>query len=76
MGLAGDHLALGLARGGLELLALPLDPRQALDDREPDLVVVEALGCGDAHASERRVDADVQVLDVLVDDVDVDARGR
>ena len=30
--LAGDHLALGLPLGGLELVALLLDPRQPLDD--------------------------------------------
>ena len=39
-------------------------------------VVVEPLRRGDPDAAERRVDADVQVLDVLVDDVDVDAARR
>jgi hypothetical protein len=57
----------------LELLALTLDPRQPLDDSKTHLIVVESLGRSNAHATHRRVDTDVQVLDVLVDDVDVDA---
>ena len=44
-----------------------------LDHGQPHLVVVEALGRGHAHASHRRVDPDVEVLDVLVDDIDIDA---
>ena len=72
MGFSGDHLAFGLAGGVLELLLLLLDPRQALDDSEPYPVLAEVPGRGDADPADRRVDADVQVLDVLVDDLDVD----
>ena len=44
VGLAGDHLSRRLAGGRPELFALPLDPRQALDDGQADLLLVEALG--------------------------------
>ena len=65
-----------LAVGVLQLLALALDPGQPLDDGQADVLVVEASRRGDADPAERRVDADVQVLDVLVDDIDVDAARR
>jgi hypothetical protein len=44
VGLAGDHFALGLALGGLELLASALDPREPLDDGDSHRVVVEGVG--------------------------------
>ena len=72
MGFSGDHLAFGLAGRVLELLLLLLDPRQALDDSEAHPVLAEVPGSGDTDPAGRRVDADVQVLDVLVDNLDVD----
>jgi hypothetical protein len=72
MRLAGDHLADALALGDLQLVALAPDPREAANHRETDLVVAEASGCRDAYAPQGWVYADVQVLDVLIDDVDVD----
>ena len=72
VGLAADHLALRLTRRVLELLPLLLDPGQALNDREPYPVIGEPSRCRHPDPAFRWVDADVQVLDVPVDDLDVD----
>jgi len=71
-----DHLSFGLPLGGLELVALALDPRQALHDGQTDVLVVELGRGGHTNPAHWRVDADVQVLDVLVDNVDVYAADR
>ena len=71
--LPSDHLPDRLAFGSLHLLALTLDPRQTVYDRQSHLIVVEAFRRSDAYAPEGWVHADVQVLDVLEDDVHVDA---
>jgi hypothetical protein len=76
VGLPGDHLTHGLPLGVLELLALPPDPRQSLNDRQADLLVIEASGSCHADAADRRIHPDVKILDVLIDDIDVDAGDR
>jgi hypothetical protein len=73
VGLARNHLSLRLADGVLQLLLLLLDPRQALDNGEPDSFLVEPTWRGHPDTADGRVDADVQVLDVLVYDVDINA---
>src|SRR6266508_4777231 len=71
-----DHFSFGLPLDGLEFVALALDPRQALHDGQANVVVVEALRGSNANAAHRRVHADVQVLDILVNNIDVDAADR
>lgn len=66
-----DHLSLRLANGILHLLPLLLNPGKTLDDRKPYPLFVEPLWCRYADTARWRVDADVQVLDLLVDDLDV-----
>lgn len=70
--LAGDHLALGLALGIFELLALPLDPRQPLNHCEAHLLVIKSGRSRNANPADRRIHPDMEVLDVLVDDMDID----
>jgi hypothetical protein len=67
---AGDHLPHGLPVGLLKLASLALDPREALDDRHAYGVFAEVGGRCDANVAHRRVHADVQVLDALVDNID------
>jgi len=67
------HLAGALALGGSKPFTLLLDPGQPRNHGEAYPVVVELGWRGNPHPAQRWVDADVQVLDVLVDDVDVDA---
>src|SRR4051812_281452 len=73
VGLTGDHFPFGLSLDSLELIALALDPRQASHDGEANVVVVKPAWGSHSDATHRWVDADVQVFDVLVDDVDVNA---
>src|SRR5699024_1604232 len=73
VGLPRHHLTPGLPQRVLQLLALPLDPRQPLNHGQANLAIIKPLRCGDADAPLRRVDADMEVLDVLVVDFDVDA---
>lgn len=47
------------------LLSFPLDPWPALYDGQPDLAVIKTLRGGHADSPGGRVDADVEVLDVL-----------
>src|SRR3546814_6840638 len=74
VGLPRHHLADRLALGSLQLLALALDPGESMDDCQSHLVVVECCWRSNSYSPHRWVYADVQVLDLLVDDVDVDAR--
>ena len=53
-----------------------LGVREALHDREPDRVLARVLGGGDAHSADRRVDRDMQVLDVSEDDIDTQTCDR
>jgi hypothetical protein len=39
-----DHLAFTLTLGALKLLLLPLNPRQAMNNRQTNLIVIETLG--------------------------------
>jgi len=71
--LSCDHLSTRLALGRPQPLTVPLDPRQALNYGEPDLIVAELSWCRYPHPAQRWVDANVEVLDVLVDDVYLDA---
>jgi hypothetical protein len=71
--LAGHHLADRLALGRPQLLLVLLDPWESVYYREAHLIVVELLGGGNPHPTHGRIDADVEVLDVLVDDIDVNA---
>ncbi|CAB4794043.1 unannotated protein [freshwater metagenome] len=73
MRLACDHLPLGLPLRSSQLLALPLDPRETVDHRQPNLIVVHLFRRSDAYTPHRWVYADVQVLDFLVNDINVDA---
>ena len=69
---AGDHLALRLAVLLLECGLLAPDPAQARDDGQPHGLIIEAQRRGHAHPPVRRVDAHVEVLDVLAHDLDGD----
>jgi len=65
---AADHLALGLARLGLEPGPLALDPAELPDDRQPYGIIGHRQRRRHPHAAVRRVDAEVQVLNGLPDD--------
>ena len=67
--LAADHLAFGLAGLCGEARPLALDPAELADDRQTDRIVGHRERHGHAHAAVRRVDAQMQVLDGLADDV-------
>ncbi len=69
MGLAGEHLTLCLTVSTSKLLALPLDPLQALHNGETDRVLAETMRSSDAYASERGIHGNVQILDVFEDNV-------
>ena len=73
-GLACCAIEMGAAFGSprydvmrLGVIPLPASPRQA------DLVVIKPARCGDADPPCGWVDADVEVFDVFVDHIDVDA---
>ena len=59
-----------------ELGLLPLDPAQLVDHGQPHGVIVDHQRCGDSHPAIRRIDAEVQVLDVLAHHLDGHAADR
>ena len=69
MALAAHHLPPRLARLVREPGPLPLDPAQLADHRQPDGVIRDGQRRGHPHAAVRRIDAEVQVLDGLADDL-------
>lgn len=69
--LTRHELASRLAILSLELCPLSANPGQPRDDGEPHRVVIQAKRRGDAHPPLRGIDAQVQVLDVLADDLDL-----
>ena len=71
--LARDEFTPRLAVLSLELRPLPANPGQPGDHGQPHRVVVEAQWRGDPDSSLWGVDAQVQVLDILADDLDLDA---
>src|SRR4029077_6654425 len=72
--LAGDHLTPRLPRGGPQALSLTLDPRQAPRECQADLLVSQPPRSRNPDPTCWWIDTDVEVLDVLVDDIDADAR--
>jgi hypothetical protein len=69
MALAGNVISQGLAILLPKLGLAPTDPAQARNDGQPDCVLMESQRRGHAHAAVRRVNAHMEVLDVLVDDL-------
>ena len=69
MTLAAYHLPLGLANLLLEFGLPPPNPAQACSNGQPHGVVVQVQRCGHTHPAARRVDAQMEVLDVLADDL-------
>src|SRR6266540_6090574 len=67
--LAGHHFALRLAPLLLENLLLTSNPPQARNHREADSLVGETQRCCDTNPAFWRVDAHVEVLDVLADNL-------
>ena len=74
--LAADHLPLGLARLGFKLRLLSLDPAQLADHRQPHCVIADRQGCRHPHPAVGWIDAEVQVLDGLADDLNRQAADR
>ena len=68
--LAANYLPLGLPRLGFEFRPLAVDPAELADHRKPDGVIAHPQRRRHAHAAVRRVDAEMQVLDALPDDLD------
>src|SRR5690606_35154605 len=70
--LAVEELAGRLTSLLAQLSLLALDPVELRDGEEPDGLEAHVRGRGDADGTRRRVDAQVDILDVLEDDVDGD----
>ena len=70
MAFAGHELPLRLALLPLELSLLPPNPSQARDKSQPHRFIVKVQRRGHPHPTTRRVDAYVEILDGLVDDLD------
>ena len=72
VGLAIDHLALALPGLILDLLALPAYPARRETTARRMASSSSDGRSGDANTSKRRVDADVEILDLLANDVDIE----
>jgi len=68
--LATDHLPCGLSRLGFESRPLALDPAELADHRQPYRVIADPERDRNAHSAAGRVNAEMQVLDVLPDHLD------
>ena len=73
MRLALRHLPFRLAHLARELLLVALDPREALDHRQPDGLFAHPERDGQANPAVRRIDGDMQMPNDLADDLDLDA---
>ena len=69
MTLAVYHFALRLARLGLEMRPLAFDPAELADDCQADCLVADPEWCSHPYPAMRRIDPQVQVLDVLSDNM-------
>ena len=67
MGFAGDVPAFGLSRLTFELALLLLDPTEPGHNRDPDGVFADGRRGSDPHATGRRIDPDMQILDRFAD---------
>src|ERR1035437_3956035 len=67
MALAADHLTRGLTGLWLKLRPLAFDPAECTDHLQPHRVVAHPERRGHAHATVRRIDAEVQILDALAE---------
>jgi len=71
--LTADHLSLGLARLGLVSRPLTPDPPELADDRQPHRVIADPARNSHPNPTVGWVDAKVEVLDVLPDDLNREA---
>jgi hypothetical protein len=71
MALAADHLALRLPGLRLKPGPLPLNPRKLAHHRQTHGVVGHGQRSGHSHATRRRINPEVQVLNGLANDVNI-----
>jgi hypothetical protein len=64
-----DNLTSCLPGLGSEFGLLALDPAQACDNCQPNRFIVDPQGRRHTYAAIRRIDAKVQIADVLTDDL-------
>jgi len=76
MTLAADHFAGGLPRLSFKSGPVSLNPTELADHGQPHRFVADPQRRGNAHAAVGRVDAKMQVLDVLADYLDPQAVDR
>ena len=73
MTLSRDAFACRLSFLLEKCLSLPLHPRQFFNDGQADSFIVDTKWCGDTDMSIRGIDTQVQVLDILPNDLNVEA---